>query len=295
MTPSPADLLRAARIIPVLSIEEVATAVPLARALVAGGVHMLEVTLWTKAGAEAAEEILAEEPEAVVGLGTVLTRGDLDLARRFGVPFAFSPGATPELLDAAAKAGIPFLPGVVTASGAIGSNGAGPLNREAVPRRTARRYSRVAPPPGASPFPTRASATVGISEREARDYLTLPNALAMGGSWLAPATRWRLASGAPSRPLRGGRWPGSHPDGLAAVPLQAMRGAGRGTPSAFAWLALPRPYPSHSWRPHLATPGGGRRSTRTRRFAALPFGPGTQNDLRALSPQTLLHSLSGPA
>jgi 2-keto-3-deoxy-6-phosphogluconate aldolase len=164
MTPSPADLLRAARIIPVLSIEEVATAVPLARALVAGGVHMLEVTLWTKAGAEAAEEILAEEPEAVVGLGTVLTRGDLDLARRFGVPFAFSPGATPELLDAAAEAGIPILPGVATASGPIGSNGAGPLNREAVPRRTARRYSRVAPP-RASPFPMRASAPPMASAR----------------------------------------------------------------------------------------------------------------------------------
>jgi 2-dehydro-3-deoxyphosphogluconate aldolase/(4S)-4-hydroxy-2-oxoglutarate aldolase len=223
MTPSPADLLRAARIVPVLTIEEVATAVPLVRALVAGGLHMLEVTLRTKASTEAAKEILAEEPEAMVGLGTVLTRGDLDLARRFGVPFAFS-GATPELLDAAAEAGIPFLSGVATASEPTGSNGAGPLNREADPRRTARLHRRVAPPPGA-PFPTRFCPTAGISE-EARDYLALPNVPAVGGSWLAPATRWRLASGAPSRPLRGGRWPGSHPEGLAAVALQAMRGAG---------------------------------------------------------------------
>jgi 2-dehydro-3-deoxyphosphogluconate aldolase/(4S)-4-hydroxy-2-oxoglutarate aldolase len=164
MTPSPADLLRAARIVPVLTVEEVTTAVPLARALAAGGVHMLEVTLRPKAGAEAAKEILAEEPEAVVGLGTVLTRGDLDLAGRFGVSFAFSPGATPELLDAAAEAGIPFLPGVATASELIGSNGAGRLNCEAVPRRTTRRYRRVAPPLGA-PFPMRVSAPPLASAR----------------------------------------------------------------------------------------------------------------------------------
>jgi 2-dehydro-3-deoxyphosphogluconate aldolase/(4S)-4-hydroxy-2-oxoglutarate aldolase len=125
---------------------------------------MLEVTLRTKASTEAAQEILAEESEAMVGLGTVLTRGDLDLARRFGVPFAFSSGATPELLDAAAEAGIPFLSGVATAWEPTGSNGAGPLNREAVPRRTARRYSRVAPP-AAPPLPVRASAPPLASAR----------------------------------------------------------------------------------------------------------------------------------
>ena len=111
-----AALLRAARIVPVLTIQDAATAVPLARALVAGGVRTLEITLRTEAGAKAAEAIIAEVPDAVVGLGTVLTRRDLDLARAIGATFAFSPGATPELLDAAAEAGIPFVPGIATAS-----------------------------------------------------------------------------------------------------------------------------------------------------------------------------------
>jgi 2-dehydro-3-deoxyphosphogluconate aldolase/(4S)-4-hydroxy-2-oxoglutarate aldolase len=192
MTPSPADLLRAARIVPVLTIEEVTTAVPLARALAAGGVHMLEVTLRPKAGAEAAKEILAEEPEAVVGLGTVLTRGDLDLARRFGVPFAFSPGATPESLDAAAETGIPFLPGVATASELIGSNGAGRLNCEAVPRRTARRYRRVAP--SCAPLSRCALLPHRWHRREGGSGLPCSSQCASGG-WFLACTGDEVAAG----------------------------------------------------------------------------------------------------
>ena len=117
MSGSPiSGLLRAARLVAVLTIERVDQAVPLARALVSGGVRTLEVTLRTPAGADAAAAIKAEVPEAVVGLGTVLTRRDLELARALDLPFAFSPGATPDLLDAARELGVPFVPGVATAS-----------------------------------------------------------------------------------------------------------------------------------------------------------------------------------
>jgi 2-dehydro-3-deoxyphosphogluconate aldolase/(4S)-4-hydroxy-2-oxoglutarate aldolase len=188
MTRSPADLLRAARIVPVLTIQDVATAVPLARALVAGGVHMLEVTLRTRAGADAAKAIMEEVPEAVVGLGTVLTQGDLDLACRLGVQFAFSPGATPELLDAAAEAGIPFVPGVATASELMTAMARGFSTVKLFP--AAQLGGIAALRALGAPFPdARFCPTGGISETEARDYLALPNVLAVGGSWLAPAAK----------------------------------------------------------------------------------------------------------
>src|SRR5271166_7184804 len=100
---SVAELLRAARLIPVLTIERVDQAVPLARALVAGGLRTLEITLRTAAGADAAAAIVAEVPDAIVGLGTVVARRDLELAKQLKLPFAFSPGATPELLEAAVE------------------------------------------------------------------------------------------------------------------------------------------------------------------------------------------------
>src|SRR5438045_7902882 len=94
-------LLRSARVIPVLTIERTADAVPLARALVAGGVRVLEITLRTEAAIDAARAIIAEVPDAVVGIGTVLTPDDLARVAALGARFAISPGATPELLEAA--------------------------------------------------------------------------------------------------------------------------------------------------------------------------------------------------
>jgi 2-dehydro-3-deoxyphosphogluconate aldolase/(4S)-4-hydroxy-2-oxoglutarate aldolase len=181
-----AELLRTARIVPVLTIQDAGTAVDLARALVAGGVRTLEITLRTQAGAKAAEAIIAEVPDAVVGLGTVLTRRDLELAQRIGATFAFSPGATPELLDAAAEMGIPFVPGIATASELMAA--------------MARGFSTVKLFPAAqlggigalkalgAPFPeARFCPTGGIGEKDAAAYLALPNVVAVGGSWLAPA------------------------------------------------------------------------------------------------------------
>ena len=181
-----AALLRAARIVPVLTIQDAATAVPLARALVAGGVRMLEITLRTEAGAKAAEAIIADVPDAVVGLGTVLTRRDLDLARAIGATFAFSPGATPELLDAAAEAGIPFVPGIATASELMAAMARGFSTVKLFP--AAQMGGIGALKALGAPFPeARFCPTGGIGEKEAPDYLALPNVVAVGGSWLAPS------------------------------------------------------------------------------------------------------------
>ena len=109
-------VLARSRIIPVLTIERVDDAVPLARSLVAGGVPVLEVTLRTPVGLDAAVAIMAAVPEAVVGIGTVLTPDDLGRAVSIGAKFALSPGATPALLAAAAQYTIPFMPGIATAS-----------------------------------------------------------------------------------------------------------------------------------------------------------------------------------
>ncbi len=109
-------LLKAAFVVPVLTIERVADAVPLARALVAGGIRTLEITLRTDAAVEAAKAVIAEVPEAIVGIGTVLTPADFQKAYAIGARFTVSPGATRELLDIAASSDLPFLPGVATAS-----------------------------------------------------------------------------------------------------------------------------------------------------------------------------------
>src|SRR3954462_10660772 len=109
-------LLRSARVIPVLTIERLEDAVPLAKALVAGGVRVLEVTLRTPVALQAAKAVMAEVPDAIVGIGTVLNAADLARAEALGAKFGISPGATPDLLKAAAGSGLPFAPGIATAS-----------------------------------------------------------------------------------------------------------------------------------------------------------------------------------
>jgi len=111
-----ADLLKSAVVIPVLTIERLEDAVPLANALVAGGVRVLEVTLRTPVAIEAAKAIMSEVPDAIVGIGTILNANDLERAQALGAQFGISPGATPDLLSAAAASGLPFAPGIATAS-----------------------------------------------------------------------------------------------------------------------------------------------------------------------------------
>ncbi len=180
-----ADLFRAAKVIPVITIERAADAVPLARALVAGGLRCLEITLRTPAAAEAAQAIAAQVPEALVGVGTVLSPRDLAVARQIGARFALSPGATPELLDAAAGGDVPFIPGVATASELMAALARG---FEVV------KFFPAVPAGGtaalkalAGPFPqARFCPTGGVSAANAAEWLALPNVVAVGGSWLTP-------------------------------------------------------------------------------------------------------------
>ena len=182
----PSALLRNARLVPVLTIQSVTHAVPLARALAAGGVRTLEITLRTAVGAAAAKAIKADVPDAIVGLGTVTRAQDLDLCLEMGLSFAFSPGASPALLDAAAKAGIDFVPGVQTASEIMACLERGFDVMKFFPASQAGGIPTLKALAG--PFPqVKFCPTGGISEDQAPTWLKLPNVLAVGGSWLAPA------------------------------------------------------------------------------------------------------------
>jgi 2-dehydro-3-deoxyphosphogluconate aldolase/(4S)-4-hydroxy-2-oxoglutarate aldolase len=179
-------LLALGRVIPVITIDRLADAVPLARALVAGGICLLEITLRTRVGMDAAIAIMAEVPGAVVGIGTVLTPAELDRAIAIGARFALSPGATPALLEAAAAAPIPFLPGVATASELMAAMACGFSAVKFFPATAGGGLPALRALAG--PFPSaRFCPTGGISADNAADWLALPNVAAVGGSWLTPA------------------------------------------------------------------------------------------------------------
>jgi 2-dehydro-3-deoxyphosphogluconate aldolase/(4S)-4-hydroxy-2-oxoglutarate aldolase len=181
-----AGLLRQARIVPVLTIAERAQAVPLARALCAGGLSVLEVTLRTKAALDAAKAIMAEVPEAVVGLGTLLAPKDIDAAVEIGARFIVSPGTTPALMAAAAASGLPCLPGIATVSEAMQAREAGFSLLKLFPADASGGVGflkSLAGPLGDLAF----CPTGGIDPHNLRDYLALSNVVAIGGSWLTPA------------------------------------------------------------------------------------------------------------
>lgn len=181
-----ATLLAAGRVIPVITLDRLADAVPLARALVAGGVRVLEVTLRTPAGLSGAQAIMREVPDAIVGIGTVLTPGDLRRAVDAGARFALTPGATPALLDAAATAPIPFLPGIATASELMEAMVRGFTTAKFFPATAAGGLAALRALAG--PFPqARFCPTGGITEGNAAEWLAQPNVVAVGGSWLTPA------------------------------------------------------------------------------------------------------------
>ena len=186
MSSTPTELMRNARVVPVLTIRDVAHAVPLARALVAGGVRMLEVTLRTPAGADAVRAIRNEVEDAIVGLGTVLTEQDLALAKSLSLPFAFSPGAPDALLKAARDMEVPFVPGIQTASELMAAIGSGFNTVKFFPAGPAGGIPALKALGG--PFPeARFCPTGGIGEDAIESWLALPNVVAVGGSWVAPA------------------------------------------------------------------------------------------------------------
>jgi 2-dehydro-3-deoxyphosphogluconate aldolase / (4S)-4-hydroxy-2-oxoglutarate aldolase len=187
------ELLGLAPVIPVITIERVEDAVPLARALVSGGLRLLEITLRTEAGRDAAAAVVAEVPDAVVGIGTVLTPQDLARSRDLGARFALSPGATPALLDAAAESDLPFMPGVATASELMMALARGFNTVKFFPAVPA--GGTAALKALAGPFPqARFCPTGGVSEENAADWLALPNVVVVGGSWLTPAGEIRAGA-----------------------------------------------------------------------------------------------------
>ena len=173
-----------APVIPVLVIEDLAHAVPLAQALVAGGLPVLEVTLRTDCAMDAIRA-MAQVAGAVVGAGTVLTPDQMADARAAGARFAVAPGATPSLLDAARLNGMPLLPGAQTCSEVMtlleqGYTVQKFFPAEAIGGATALK-SIAGPLPQVTFCPTG-----GISSARAPDYLALPNVACVGGSWVAP-------------------------------------------------------------------------------------------------------------
>jgi 2-dehydro-3-deoxyphosphogluconate aldolase/(4S)-4-hydroxy-2-oxoglutarate aldolase len=187
------SLFEAARVIPVITIERVEDAVPLAHALVAGGVKTLEITLRTKAALDGAKAIMEQVPDALVGLGTVLDAEDLDRAASIGARFALSPGATPERLDAAIRGRLPFVPGIATASELMAAMARGLSLCKFFPAQQMGGIPALRALAG--PFPdARFCPTGGISQTNAAEWLAEPNVVAVGGSWLCPSAEIRAGN-----------------------------------------------------------------------------------------------------
>ncbi|MDE2156024.1 MAG: bifunctional 4-hydroxy-2-oxoglutarate aldolase/2-dehydro-3-deoxy-phosphogluconate aldolase [Xanthomonadaceae bacterium] len=180
--------LRLAPVIPVVVIDDARAAVPMARALVAGGIRAIEITLRTPAALEAVRAIATEVEGATVGVGTVLTTGDLATALQAGARFAVSPGVSPRLLDAADDCDLPLLPGAATASEAMSLLERGYRHLKFFPAVPAGGHKLLGA--WAGPLPQlRFCPTGGISLATASDFLALPNVICIGGSWLTPAAK----------------------------------------------------------------------------------------------------------
>lgn len=182
----PGEILRVGPVVPVLVVPRLEQAVPLARALVAGGLRVLEITLRTPAALDAIAAVAREVPGAIVGAGTVTRADELEAVAAAGGVFAISPGLTPELLDAAARGPIPLIPGIATASELMTGLQQGYDHFKFFPAGPAGGVQMLrafaGPFPGATFCPTG-----GIGVDDYRDYLALPNVACVGGSWVAPA------------------------------------------------------------------------------------------------------------
>lgn len=188
------SLLAGQPVIPVLKIDDVEKAVPLARALARGGLAVIEITLRTADALECIRRVAGEVPEAVVGAGTILNASQFEQAARAGSRFIVSPGVTPQVLSAAADSDVPLLPGAITPSEMMSALEAGLDFLKFFPAEQAGGAAFLKAL--ASPFQgLRFCPTGGIGANNARDYLGLANVLCVGGSWVAPdamvkAGRW---------------------------------------------------------------------------------------------------------
>lgn len=178
-------LLDVAPVIPVVVLHDADHAVPLARALAAGGLPVVELTLRTPAALDAIARIAAEVPEVLLGAGTVVEPGQAKATVEAGAQFLVSPGSTPRLLDAMGETGLPCLPGVATVTEALSVLDRGHTEMKFFPAEASGGIgflrSLGSPLPGARFCPTG-----GITPDNAGDYLALPNVGCVGGSWITP-------------------------------------------------------------------------------------------------------------
>ena len=178
-------ILRRAPVLPVLAIERLDDAVPLARALVDGGLPVLEVTLRSDVALEAIHRIVDEVPDAIVGAGTVLSAADLDAVARAGAVFAISPGATDALYEAAAGVAMPWIPAVATASELMRGLEQGHRRFKFFPAESSGGIAALKA--FAGPFPqAKFCPTGGIDAATAPRYRALANVITVGGSWMVP-------------------------------------------------------------------------------------------------------------
>jgi 2-dehydro-3-deoxyphosphogluconate aldolase/(4S)-4-hydroxy-2-oxoglutarate aldolase len=183
---APLEILHAGPVIPVMVIREAEQAVPLAKALLDGGVRVLEITLRSDAAVEAIGRISREVPDALVGAGTVTSPEDLAAVTDAGALFAISPGLTPTLLAAASKGSIPLIPGIATASELMLGMEMGYRAFKFFPAEAAGGVRLLKSIGGPFPHITFCP-TGGVSYANYRNYLALENVACVGGSWLVPA------------------------------------------------------------------------------------------------------------
>lgn len=178
-------LMHSASVIPVLTIEDPKQGILLAKALVAGGLPVLEITLRTQKALAAIKAIADEVPGAIVGAGTVLEPAHMEASIKAGATFLVSPGTTPRLIAAACDAPIPFLPGIATATEAMHLMEHGFMAMKFFPAESiggAKALSSLAGPLADLRF----CPTGGIDATKARAYLALKNVVCVGGSWMVP-------------------------------------------------------------------------------------------------------------
>ncbi|MBD3584349.1 bifunctional 4-hydroxy-2-oxoglutarate aldolase/2-dehydro-3-deoxy-phosphogluconate aldolase [Salinimonas sp. HHU 13199] len=184
-TLTPAEIFASGPVVPVLVIKDADKAVPLARALMAGGIKVLEVTLRTPAALDVIKRIAQEVPDALIGAGTVTNAQQLKEVIDAGAKFAISPGMTADLLKAGQACSIPLIPGISSTSDLMKGKDAGYTHMKFFPAEASGGVKAIKSISG--PFPdVTFCPTGGISLDNYKDYLALKNVACVGGSWVAP-------------------------------------------------------------------------------------------------------------
>lgn len=179
------EIMHASPVIPVIAIDNPEHAVPMARALVEGGIRVLEITLRTEHGLPAIRAIAEQVPDAIVGVGTLTQPEEMAAARDAGAVFGVSPGLTPALVAGARTSGLPLLPGVMTPSEVMVARDAGFRQLKLFPAVPAGGVGMLNAIGGPLPD-VMFCPTGGISQQSAPDFLACKNVACVGGSWLTP-------------------------------------------------------------------------------------------------------------